>query len=149
MKAVLIAPRKYVQGRGVLKEVGTYLAMLGKKPMVLWDKSVKEIVGQTVLESIKAAGLEVVDIDFQGESSKAEASRVAQIAREQGADVSVGIGGGKTLDTAKAAAVENKIGMVTIPTIASNDSPTSAASVWYDAEAIASAGTAGRSTPIS
>jgi glycerol dehydrogenase len=134
MKAVLIAPRKYVQGRGVLKEVGTYLAMLGKRPMVLWDKAVKEIVGQTVLDSIKAAGLEVVDVDFQGESTRAEAARVAKIAREQGADISVGVGGGKTLDTAKAAAVENKIGMVTIPTIASNDSPTSAASVWYDAE---------------
>ena len=43
MKAVLIAPRKYVQGRGVLKEVGTYLAMLGKKPMVLWDKCVRDL----------------------------------------------------------------------------------------------------------
>lgn len=132
MKAVLIAPRKYVQGRGVLKEVGTYLAMLGKKPMVIWDKCVKEIVGATVLESIQAAGLEVVEVDFQGESTKAEAKRVAQIARDQGADVSVGIGGGKALDTAKAAAVEAGIRMVTIPTIASNDSPTSAASVWYD-----------------
>jgi len=134
MKAVLIAPRKYVQGRGVLKEIGTYLAMLGKKPMVLWDQCVKGLVGQTILESIKAAGLEVVDVDFQGESTRDEAKRVAQIAKEQGADVSVGIGGGKALDTAKAAAVEAGIRMVTIPTIASNDSPTSAASVWYDAE---------------
>jgi len=132
MKAVLIAPRKYVQGRGVLKEVGTYLALLGKKPMVLWDTCVKEIVGATVLERIQAAGLEVVEVDSQGESTKAEAKRVAQIARDQGADVSVGVGGGKELDTAKAAAVEAGIRMVTIPTIASNDSPTSAASVWYD-----------------
>jgi glycerol dehydrogenase len=132
MKAVLIAPRKYVQGRGVLKEIGAYLAVLGKRPMVLWDKAVKQIVGSTVLESIKSAGLDVVDVDFQGESTRAEAARVAKIAREQGADIAVGVGGGKTLDTAKAAAVENKIAMVTVPTIASNDSPTSAASVWYD-----------------
>ncbi len=46
--------------------------------------------------------------------------------------MSVGIGGGKVLDVAKAVAVDNHIGMVTCPTIASNDSPTSAASVWYD-----------------
>jgi glycerol dehydrogenase len=134
MKTVLIAPRKYVQGRGVLRELGVYVAMLGKKPMVLWDKCVKGLVGQTVLDSIKAAGLEIVEVDFQGESTKDEAKRVAQIARDQGADVSVGIGGGKVLDTAKAAAVEANIRMVTIPTIASNDSPTSAASVWYDAD---------------
>lgn len=134
MKAVLIAPRKYVQGRGVLSEVGTYLALLGKKPLVLWDRFVKDIVGATVLASAKAAGLEVVEVDFQGESTKAEAARVTQIARQQGADVAVGIGGGKTLDVAKAVAVDAGIKMVTIPTIASNDSPTSAASVWYDTE---------------
>jgi glycerol dehydrogenase len=134
MKAVLIAPRKYVQGRGVLGEIGTYLAMLGKRPMVLWDPCVKGLVGPTVLASIKAAGLEVVEVEFQGESTRSEAARVAQIAKTEGADVSVGIGGGKTLDTAKAVAVQAGIKMVTVPTIASNDSPTSAASVWYDAE---------------
>jgi len=134
MKAVLIAPRKYVQGRGVLREAGTYLAMLGSRPMVLWDAAVKQVVGETVLASIKAAGLEVVDVPFQGDSTKEEAARVAQIAKERGADVSVGIGGGKALDTAKAAAVQAGIKIVTIPTIASNDSPTSAATVWYDAQ---------------
>ena len=134
MKAVLIAPRKYVQGRGVLGEIGTYLAMLGKRPMVLWDPCVKGLVGPTVLASIKAAGLEVVEVEFQGESTRSEAARVTEIAKKQGADVSVGIGGGKTLDTAKAVAVAAGIRMVTVPTIASNDSPTSAASVWYDAE---------------
>jgi len=134
MKNVLIAPRKYVQGRGVLKEAGTYVAMLGKKPMVLWDSVVKQIVGRTVLASLEQAGLEVVEVQFQGESTKEEASRVAQVIRENGADVSVGIGGGKVLDTAKAAAVHTGVKMVTAPTIASNDSPTSAATVWYDEE---------------
>jgi glycerol dehydrogenase len=132
MKAVLIAPRKYVQGRGVLKEIGTYLAMLGKRPMLVWDRCVKDLVGATILESIQKAGLEPIDVAFQGESSKAEAQRVTEIAKQSGADVSVGIGGGKALDTAKAAAVWAGIKMVTVPTIASNDSPTSAATVWYD-----------------
>ena len=132
MKSVLIAPRKYVQGADVLKEAGTYLAMLGKKPMVLWDATVKGIVGETVLASIKAAGLEAVDVAFAGECTKAEAARVAQIITDQGADVSVGIGGGKCLDTAKAASVETGVRLMTCPTIASNDSPTSGATVWYD-----------------
>ena len=132
MKTILIAPRKYVQGKGVLAETGTYAAMLGKKPLVLWDSCVKGIVGETVLASLQQAGLEVVDVQFRGESTHEEASRVAQIAKENGADVAIGIGGGKTLDTAKAAAVEAGIRMITVPTIASNDSPTSAATVWYD-----------------
>lgn len=132
MNKVLIAPRKYVQGSGVLKEIGSYLAALGKKPALLWDSAVKGIVGQTILDSIAEAGLEVVDVDFQGDSTKAEASRVAGLIKDAGADIAVGIGGGKTLDTAKAAAAEAGVKTVTVPTIASNDSPTSSYTVWYD-----------------
>lgn len=134
MKAVLIAPRKYIQGRGVLREIGTYLKLLGQRPLLLWDECVRGLVGPVVLESVRSAGLDPVDVTFQGESTKDEAQRVAQVARERSADIAVGIGGGKTLDTAKAAAVFAGLKMVTVPTIASNDSPTSAASVWYDAQ---------------
>jgi glycerol dehydrogenase len=133
MKNVFIAPRKYVQGRGVLCELGAYLAILGKRPLVLWDDCVKGLVGGTVLESLLAAGLSVVDVAFRGDSTKDEAQRVAQIARDEKADIIVAIGGGKTLDTGKAAAVWAGTKMATVPTIASNDSPTSAATVWYDA----------------
>jgi len=132
MKAVLIAPRKYVQGRDVLKEAGAYIGLVGKKPLVLWDARVKGLVGPMVMASLKAAGLDAVDVDFRGDSTKAEAARVADIARTRGADVAVGVGGGKTLDTAKAAAAAAGIKMVTCPTIASNDSPTSSYTVWYD-----------------
>ena len=134
MNAVLIAPRKYVQGPGVLGEIGACLSALGKKPLVLWDARVKGIVGKTVLGSLTGAGLEVVDVDFAGDSTRAEVARVAEIAQKSGADVAVGIGGGKTLDTAKAAAADARLKMVTCPTIASNDSPTSSYTVWYDEE---------------
>lgn len=134
MKTVLIAPRKYIQGRGVLAEIGGYAKLLGNRAVVLWDSVVKGIVGETVLTSLTAAGLEVIGVDFQGESSKDEASRVAGIARDRDVHVMIGIGGGKTLDTAKAAAVEVGIKIMTVPTVASNDSPTSSATVWYDAE---------------
>jgi len=134
MRNVMIAPRRYVQGRNVLQEAGTYIAAIGKKPMVLWDERVKGIVGETLLASLNEAGLEVVDVDFKGDSTKGEAARVAQIIKDQGADIAVGVGGGKTLDTAKAAAAEAGVKTVTVPTIASNDSPTSSFTVWYDEE---------------
>ncbi|MGA2066092.1 MAG: glycerol dehydrogenase [Thermoguttaceae bacterium] len=134
MKTVLIAPRKYVQGRGVLAEAGAYVRLLGKKPLVVWDACVKQLVGPTLLASLKAAGLEAVEVLFEGQSSKAEVARIAQIVRQVGADVVIGVGGGKALDTGKAVAVASGTKTVTCPTIAATDSPTSGATVWYDAE---------------
>jgi glycerol dehydrogenase len=132
MKKVLIAPRKYVQGRGVLSEAGTYVAILGTKTMVLWDPCVKGIIGDTLLQSLADAKLKVVDVDFHGESSRAEVDRVVKIIRDNDIEVTIGVGGGKTLDTAKAAAHFANTRVVTIPTIASTDTPTSSATVWYD-----------------
>jgi glycerol dehydrogenase len=134
MKMVFISPGKYVQGRGVLQEIGTYLAALGKRPLLLWDPTVKKLVGSTVLESVSAAGLEPVECEFQGEATKDEAARLADLARKNGADISVGIGGGKVIDIAKAVTFDVGLKLMTVPTIAATDAPTSAASVWYDAD---------------
>ena len=132
MHNILIAPRKYVQGRNALADAGKYFKILGKKPLVLWDTTVKGIVGETLLGSLTEEGIEPIDVDFKGDCTRKEVDRVIEIIKKNNADISVGVGGGKTLDTAKAAAIETGLKIVTCPTIASNDSPTSAASVWYD-----------------
>ena len=106
MKTVMIAPRKYIQGRGVLGEIGSYLQLLGQKPLILWDGCVRDIVSETVRGSLDASGLEMIDVQFQGEATAGERARVTQVARDTNADISVGIGGGKVLDVAKGVAVE-------------------------------------------
>jgi len=132
MKTVLITPRKYVQGRGVLNEIGALCKVLGKNPIILWSSGIKKIIGKTMQDSLKAENLNFTDVIFNGESSRVEAARVAQLAKDNGSDVMIGAGGGKTLDTAKAAAFEAGLKMITVPTICSNDTPTSSATVWYD-----------------
>jgi glycerol dehydrogenase len=132
MHRVFIAPRRYVQGVNALKDAGTLVGALGKRVTTLWDGQVKGIVGETLLASLRGAGLSVQDVAFAGDSTKAEAARVAQLLRESKAEVIMGVGGGKTLDTAKAAAAAAGIKVVTCPTVASNDSPTSSFTVWYD-----------------
>jgi glycerol dehydrogenase len=132
MHKVFIAPRRYVQGCGVLGDAGTLLSALGQRVMTLWDEQVRGIVGETLLASLRGAGLQIEDVAFAGDSTKAEAARVARIAQERKVDVIMGVGGGKTLDTAKAAASAARVKVVSCPTVASNDSPTSSFTVWYD-----------------
>ena len=133
MNLVFIAPRRYVQGRDLLREAGGYVAKVGRKSLVLWDARVKKVVGERLLGSLKEAKVEVVDVEFKGDSTRAEVARVTQLARENGSEMIIGVGGGKTLDTAKAAAAAaGAIKMVSIPTVASTDSPTSSFTVWYD-----------------
>jgi len=132
MNRVFIAPRRYVQGRNVIHEAGAWIGPLGRKVAILWDSKVKEIIGEGLLPGLEKSGIEIIEIDFHGDSTKAEAKRVAGILEEKQCEVIIGAGGGKTLDTAKAAAASARTKVVTLPTIASNDSPTSSFTVWYD-----------------
>jgi glycerol dehydrogenase len=136
MSFTFIAPRRYVQGRNLLREAGAHLGAVGRKPLLLWDARVKSLLAERVLPSLKQAALETTDLEFRGETTKAEAARVAQAAKDRGADMIVAFGGGKTLDTAKASAASAGLKMVSCPTMASTDSPTSSYTVWYDEQGV-------------
>jgi glycerol dehydrogenase len=68
---------------------------------------------------------------FGGECCDEEIERLAQVAKQQGCDVVIGVGGGKVIDTAKAVGHEATTRVAIVPTIASTDAPTSAVSVIY------------------
>jgi glycerol dehydrogenase len=126
--AVFAAPGRYIQGRGAAGKLGEELERMGSgKPLILQDAIVKEVMGDA-LEGLSGAFF----VDFGGECSPEEIDRVAGEARDEGADAIVGIGGGKTMDTAKSVAHPAGLPLVIVPTIASTDAPTSAVAVVYD-----------------
>lgn len=126
-----VSPPTYVQGRGVLDELGDHVAPLGETALLLADEVVLGIVEDRAAASLEAAGVDVAVEEFRGEASAAEIDRIADVARDEGADVVIGAGGGKALDTGKA--VREAVGgaAVSLPTVASTDAPTSALSVVY------------------
>ena len=136
MAKVIIAPGKYVQGAGEMANLGTYVAKLGKKALVLVSPSGKKRNAATLDASFGAAGVEVVYDEFNGECSRNEIARLVAVVKENGIDVVVGVGGGKILDTSKAVAYENSIPVAIVPTIASTDAPCSALSVVYSDEGV-------------
>lgn len=132
MKKAICFPGKYVQGVGVIAETGRYAGILGRRPLLLWGKRTRDAVGKAVLAGMAKAGVKHVEVEFCGECTKAEARRAAGIGRAHKADVVVGIGGGKVIDAAKGVADLLSCRHMTVPTIASNDAPTSACTIWYN-----------------
>ena len=136
MGRVIIAPGKYVQGAGEMANLGTYVAKLGKKALVVVSPSGKKRNAATIDASFSAANVEVLYEEFNGECSRNEIARLVAVVKANGIDVVVGVGGGKILDTSKAVAHENSIPVAIVPTIASTDAPCSALAVVYSDEGV-------------
>jgi glycerol dehydrogenase len=73
---------------------------------------------------------------FRGECSENELARLSGVIAQTRADVLVGMGGGKTIDTAKIAADRAGIPVIIIPTIASTDAPCSGCAVVYTEDGV-------------
>ncbi|MGL5525354.1 MAG: glycerol dehydrogenase [Aeromonas veronii] len=134
MDKIIISPSKYIQGANVLRSIAGYVKVLGEKPLAIADEFVTGLVGETVKQSFAAQEMALSMELFKGECSRQEIERIIDIALTKKNDVIIGIGGGKTLDTAKAVAFYAKVPVVVVPTIASTDAPTSALAVIYTPE---------------
>ncbi len=128
---VFRSPGAYVQGRNVIDDLGEHAESLGDTALVLGDEFVLDLVGDRVRESLETAGFDVALEEFRGECSEREIERVVDVHTDHGADVIVGVGGGKAIDTARAARERTDGALVSLPTIASTDAPTSSVAVIY------------------
>jgi glycerol dehydrogenase len=134
MAITLICPSRYVQGRGALKELGSYAAKLGKKCLCLISEGGIKRSGEVIRNSFDGCGASVEFEKFGGECSRAEIDRLVKLMKDRGFDVVIGVGGGKIFDTAKAVAFYTKTPVAVCPTVASTDAPCSALSVIYTEE---------------
>lgn len=131
MEKVLIAPGRYVQGRGALASIGKHAASFGKKALAIGGKRGMAEVKEALESGLKSAGISLAIDAFGGECSKKEIDRILAVVKSTGAEFIIGVGGGKSIDTAKAVAFYGKMPVVVIPTIAATDAPCSALSVIY------------------
>ncbi|NCB41620.1 MAG: glycerol dehydrogenase [Clostridia bacterium] len=136
MSNILISPGKYVQGSGEFKKINSYAELLGKNALVLMSPSGRKRIGSLIESGFASSETELRFFDFEGECSQRQIDLVVNTIRSQGCDVIIGVGGGKTLDTTKAAAFYAKIPVIICPSIASTDAPCSALAVLYSDEGV-------------
>ncbi len=134
MVKIINSPSKYIQGKDALHQLAQYAKPFGQHALILFDAFVHEHYAKVIEKNLKEQGLGFVSEVFCGECCHDEISRLREICTASKVDVVIGIGGGKTLDTAKAVAHFQKAAVIIAPTIASTDAPTSALSVIYTKE---------------
>lgn len=125
------APFRYIQGPGEIRHIAAHLRHYGRRAFILIDPFMHDQLQVLMAKAFAGSGLSFVTEKFKGECSELERARVAALAKAGEADVMVGVGGGKTLDTAKIVANDLKLAQIIIPTSASTDAPVSSMSVLY------------------
>ena len=131
MKKVFQSPGKYIQGKGELSKLGEYISVYSNKAVLIIDGFIFDNYEEQIRQSCKIENLNIKYERFTGECSKVEIDRIINASNDMKDIVIVGIGGGKTLDTAKAVAYYTQSPVIIVPTMASTDAPCSALSVIY------------------
>jgi glycerol dehydrogenase len=83
-------------------------------------------------ETEKRFGIKFIESNFGGECSRDEIKRLEEVAQKNNCDCTIGLGGGKAIDTAKCVAKGHAL--IICPTIAATDAPTSHSAVLYTPE---------------
>lgn len=132
MTRVVVAPGKYIQGPGEIKKLYEHTAVYGADGIyALVDKFILDNYKAVIEGNFAGKDVEFTMVEFGGECSQEEVDKHKANMANKKYNVILGIGGGKSLDAAKAIAYELNIPVVVVPTAASTDAPTSALSVLY------------------
>ena len=136
MSRMLLAPGRYVQGVGAIKEIGLHTARIGTSALVIGGKTALSLCGPDILASCAEQGIPCHQECFQGVSSRQEIRRLTEIAAANRADIIIALGGGASIDAGKAVSHEMKVPVIVVPTVISTDAPCSALSVVYTEQGV-------------
>jgi glycerol dehydrogenase-like iron-containing ADH family enzyme len=128
--SLLVAPANVMRGQDALQAAIECIVKLGQRPLVIGgEESLKLSQLQVLFERTE---LEIEKISYTPDCCETSLDRLTQTVTNHQADLLIGIGGGKCLDTAKLVAYRCQLPVVTIPTAAATCAAWTALSNIYD-----------------
>lgn len=128
-------PQEYICQEGILDHLPELLSKRGVNRLLLVHGTVSWEKAKSYLTTLFDSQIEIEFTAFNGECTYKEVARIQDIAESFQANIILGVGGGKIMDTVKYVAnnVSNAYAVL-IPTLASNCAPWTPLSVMYTSE---------------
>lgn len=104
MRKAFICPMKYVQGEDELLNLGYFVKTFGESVLLIAHKDDIERVRVKLDKTAEEFGIKFIESNFKGECSRKEVARLQELAKENSCACTIGLGGGKAIDTAKCVA---------------------------------------------
>ncbi|MFC6835507.1 iron-containing alcohol dehydrogenase [Halomarina ordinaria] len=99
---LVVSPSKVVLGSGAADEVGDYAATYGDRALVVASEVIFDIHGESLVETIEDAGLDVVTYtDVRPDPTVENIEDAFALWESEDCDVIVTLGGGSSIDTGK------------------------------------------------
>jgi glycerol dehydrogenase len=127
-----ICPTKYVQGEDEILNLGYFVKTFGASTLLIAHPDDVARVKDKLDATATKFGVTFIEGRFHGECSRPEIQRLKDTAMEKNCSCTIGLGGGKAIDTAKCVAQGEAL--IIVPTIAATDAPTSHSAVIYTPE---------------
>ena len=125
-------PSRYIQGPGEMDRLAMHTEKFGNKMFAIIDPFFYDDLSPKLKKQYEDAGASFEAVPFEVDVTEARIAATVEKAKASGANVIMGIGGGKSIDTAKGVAYYTNLPLVVVPTTSSTDAPTSSSSVIYN-----------------
>jgi glycerol dehydrogenase len=125
------APAQYINEKDILKKAGAYVSEWGERVLISGGVRALKSAEKDLTESLDEYEIYWEKNIFKGEVSTSNIDLIKEKAEKMKADLIIGVGGGKAIDTAKAAAEDLQLPVAAVPTIAATCAAGSAFAVVY------------------
>ncbi len=116
--SLTVAPAQVLRGSQALELSGEAIARLGHRPLVVGGNQTLATVASQLQPVLEQQQLTYSTTSYSPDCSEASLATLREAVSAHQADLIIGIGGGKALDTAKLLAHQCKLPVVTVPTSA-------------------------------